>query len=268
MKGNNKIDIQHPEAWDLLVAINGKRLDYILYTPTVANSLIVGEVTCADDSLQSLEDTVYETPVLLGDYHRVRVLVHSSHFVLLPAETGDDDCESLVRQAFPNDDGDAVVSTLKGNGVKIACLLPRGMSAFLGRTFNYPEIAHHLLPLYEHYIGMCGGGLNKLFMNLTADSLDIAVYRDQVLQFANSYPYTGVQDAVYYAMNVWRTCGLEQLTDELLLTGDNEQRAALTPELRKYVKSVMPADFPAAAMQLGRNAMQAPFELIMLALCE
>jgi len=50
--------------------------------------------------------------------------------------------------------------------------------------------------------------------------------------------------------------------------GDNTMRAAMTPMLREFVKFVMPAVYPAAAMQLGRNAMQAPLELILQALCE
>ncbi len=268
MRTEDHIDIQHPEAWDLLVAINAGRVDYILYSPSVAGSLVMDEVTCATDSLQALEDAVYDTPVLLGDYHRVRVLVHSSHFVLLPLEVSDDDSKLLVRQAFPHDDGDAAVCILPDSNVKIAYLMPRGMQAFLGRTFNYPEICHHLLPLCEHYSEMSGEGVNKMFVNLNEGHMDAAVYRDGALQLANTFPCGNLEDAVYYAMNVWRTCGLDQLTDELLLTGDNTLRGAMTPELRKYVKSVMPAAYPAAAMRLGRNAMQAPFELILLALCE
>ena len=42
----------------------------------------------------------------------------------------------------------------------------------------------------------------------------------------------------------------------------------MTPVLREYVKYVMPAVYPAAAMRLGRDAMQAPLELILQALCE
>ena len=42
----------------------------------------------------------------------------------------------------------------------------------------------------------------------------------------------------------------------------------MSEELRKYVKYVMPAAYPAAAMQLGHNAVQAPLELVLLALCE
>ena len=87
MKGKENIDIQHPEAWELLVSIEDKQLKYILYTPTVANSLIIGEVACVDNSLQGLEDAIYDTPVLLNEYKRVRIIVHSRHFVLLPEES-------------------------------------------------------------------------------------------------------------------------------------------------------------------------------------
>ena len=84
MEGNQNINIQHPEVWELLVLLDDRRVSYILYTPTVANSLITGEVALTDDSLQGLEDAVYNTPVLLGEYRRVRVVVRSSHFLLLP----------------------------------------------------------------------------------------------------------------------------------------------------------------------------------------
>ncbi len=45
MEGEERINIQHPEAWELLVSIDDKQVNYILYTPTVANSLIVGELS-------------------------------------------------------------------------------------------------------------------------------------------------------------------------------------------------------------------------------
>ncbi len=265
----DKINIQHPEAWELLVSIEDKQVNYILYTPTVANSLIVGDVAWSGGSLQELEDAIYDTPEILNEYKRVRVVVHSRHFVLLPGETGDDDCRTLVRQAFPNDDGDVEVCAMPRNGVKIAYLMPRGMQAFLGRTFNYPSVLHHMAPLCEHFMELNNGGdLSRMFLHLNSDSMDVAVYRKGQLACANNYVFTNADDAVYYAINAWRTFGLDQLTDELQLLGDNAMQSTITPLLREYVKYVMPAVFPAAAMQMGRNAMQAPLELILLALCE
>ena len=136
MEGKEKINIQHPEAWELIVSIEDKRVRYILYTPSVANSLIIGEVARTDDTLQSLEDAIYDTPELLNEYKRVRVVVHSRHFVLLPIGTDDGACLELVRHAFPADDGDAAVCSMPGNEAKVAFLMPQGMQAFLGRTFK------------------------------------------------------------------------------------------------------------------------------------
>ena len=269
MEGKEKINIQHPEAWELIVSIEDKRVKYILFTPSVANSLIIGEVTRTDDTLQALEDAIYDTPELLNDYKRVRVMVHSRHFVLLPAETSDADCVELVRQAFPADDGDAAVCAMPANGVKTAFLMPHGMQAFLGRTFNYPAVCHRLLPLCEHFKGLDhGSGVSRMFLHLQDGEMDVVIYREGQLQLVNTYQFGNIDDATYFALNAWRSHGLDQMTDELQLAGDVELRAAMTPELRKYVKYVMPAVYPAAAMRLGRNAMQAPLELILLALCE
>ena len=269
MKGEEKLNIQHPEAWELLVSIDDMQVNYILYTPAVANSLIIGEVARTDNTLQSLEDAIYDTPELLNEYKRVRVVVNSPHFVFLPQETDDEDCLALVRHTFPDDDSDAAVSSLPQNGLKLAFLMPHGMQSFLGRTFNYPVVFHRLCPLCEHFKGLDRGhGIAGMFLNLSAGSMDMAIYRDGSFQCANSYPFTNAQDAAYFALNAWRTFDLDQLTDELQLMGDGEQRGQMTPLLREYVKYVMPAVFPASAMRLGRNAMQAPLELILLALCE
>lgn len=269
MEGKEKINIEHPEVWELLVSIDDKRVKYILYTPTVANSLITGEVAFVDDTLQGLEDAVYDTSVLLNEYKRVRVVVHSQHFVLLPGETSDEDAMKLVRLSFPDQDVDAAVCTMPHHGVKIAYMMPHGMQAFLGRTFTYPSVCHHLMPLCEYFMEQNRGSeISRMFLNLQEGKMDMAIYRKGEFLCANTYPFANVEDATYFVLNAWRTHGMDQLTDELQLMGDNAVRAAMTPELRKFVKFVMPAVYPAAAMQLGRNAMQAPHELILLALCE
>lgn len=269
MEGNNKIEIQHPEAWELLVMIDDRQVNHILFTPHVANSLVLGRVERTDDTLKGLEDAIYDTPELLNEYKRVRVLVNSGHFILLPQDTEDADCLFLVRTAFPGDDGEALVNYLPSTGVKIACLLPNGLQAFLGRTFNYPQVCHRLAPICEHcHESSQGSDATRMYVHLSPGMMDVFIFREGKVQCVNTYPYPHVDDAVYYVLNAWRTHGMDQLSDELQLMGDNVMCAQLTPELRKYVKHVMPAEFPAAAMRLGRNALQAPLELILLALCE
>ena len=269
MEGKEKLDIQHPEAWELVVSVEQRHVSYVLYAPSVPGSLAIGHVERGDDTLQGLEDAVYDTPELLNEYQRVRVLVHSRHFVLFPGETSDDDCCALVHRAFPDDDGESAVCAMPGNGLKIAWLQPRGMQAFLGRTFSYPQVIHHLVPMCEYFKEQAHGtDLSRMFLYFTPEDMDLAIYRGGLLQCVNTYSVTNAHDAAYFTLNAWRAHGMDQLTDELQLLGDEHQRAAVTPELREYIKYVMPAVFPAAAMRLGRNALQAPLDLILLALCE
>lgn len=268
MNGKQPITIQHPESWELLVSLEDKRARYVLFTHAVANSLHVSDVEWDDDTLQGLEDAVYSTPILLDEYKRVRVVVYPRHFVLLPQDVTDEDCTAMLHEAFPSVDGDVAVTPMPLNGVKIAYMLPQGTMAFVGRTFNYPAVCPHLVPLCEHFKSLCADGGNTMFLNLAQNRFDLAVYRDGKLMCANSYPFSGEQDVLYFTLAAWRAQAMDQLNDELLLLGDNELQATMIPLLREFVKHVKPADFPAAAMRLGRNAMQAPLTLMLLALCE
>ena len=269
MEGKIKIHIEHPEAWELLVSIGGRQLNYILYAPSVAGSLIIGDVPLADNSLQALEDAVYNTPELLNEYKRVKVTVRSQHFVLFSDMVADDDCLSFLPRVYPEDDGDVAVCALPGHNTKIAWTMPSGMQAFLGRTFNYPAVCHHLAPMCAHFAELnAGAERSRMYVNMDDGSMDLAVYRDGALQSVNSFPLASHQDAVYYALNTWDSHHLDQMTDEIQVMGESEACAEIVPELREFVKHVMPAVYPAAAMRLGRNAMQAPLELILLALCE
>ena len=79
---------------------------------------------------------------------------------------------------------------------------------------------------------------------------------------------TAPDDVVYYALHAWQSFNLEATRHELFITGEKALRDAVIPTLRKYVSYVMPSIFPAAALKIGQDAVKAPFELILLALCE
>lgn len=263
--------IPHPEQWRLALAIDRGRLDYALHHPHVDHSLMTGSVPLTSKGmLTAVEDAVYDTPLLLSDYHDTRVLVRAPHFVVLPGQVSLGDAAPLLAVAYPDDDDDeAAVSPLPANGVTIAYRLPRGLSAFARRTFASVTLLHHLAPLCEHYLGLnAGSTIARMFVNLHGTVMDLVVYRAGTLVCANSYPYRSLSDAAYFALSVWRHYGLDQERDELHLGGDGKARQGLAPLLRRYVKYVMPAIVPAAAMRLGSAASATPLELILTALCE
>ena len=267
------IHLSHPEQWSLELSLLPAAINFILHNRLQADSLIVRSIkldTTSGDYLKAVENAVYDNPVLLEDYARVQVAVYSPHFVLLPPTvTTDDDTEALLHAAYADSEGEAMLTALPHCGLSIVSEVANGLQSFLQRTFNTPVVCHHLFPLCEHYEQLnAHATISRMFVNLNEHSMDMVVYRKGRLEIANTYNFRTVDDAVYFVLAAYEACGMDRMTDEIQLTGSRTLREQLTPVLRRYINYVMPAIYPAAALKLGHDAMQAPFDLIMLALCE
>jgi hypothetical protein len=106
-----------------------------------------------------------------------------------------------------------------------------------------------------------------MFAHIRRDTIDIMAFGTGQIRMANSFHYSDNTDAIYYIMAARQLLGMD-ISDELLLSGLPEPRAAITPILREYIGSVMPAVFPAALMSYGHDAINAPLDLILLPSCE
>ncbi|MGM9802891.1 MAG: DUF3822 family protein [Muribaculaceae bacterium] len=268
------VELQHPELWTLHLALGADSLQYVIFTTAQADSLISGEIAL-DDSfgsyLKSLENCIYDNPVLLKPYGKVRITAQSQRFMLLPAELASDQLLSLdaMEAAFPDAEGEFAFCSLPHCQVSIGFELPKGVEAFLARTFFNPPIYHILAPLCEyHCIKQQDSTLSRMYLHLSQGNMQLCIFKAGQLLMANSYPFSDVNNAAYYALNAWQTFELDAISHEVQISGDKELRALITPMLRKYIQYVMPTIFPAAALRIGHDAMKAPYHLILLALCE
>ncbi|MBQ0114515.1 MAG: DUF3822 family protein [Bacteroidales bacterium] len=270
---NNAATIKNPELWTLEIGLEPSVINYILFTDAQEDSLIYGTIeldASTGNYLKSVENAVYENPILLNDYQKVKILYRSQRYVVIPGIMDDDEsAEKVLAATYGDSDGDAAMCHLHQCGVRIAFETEKGLMPFLQRTFNNPPIYHHLYPLCEHYNRINeGSGISRMFLNLGENYMDAVIYKKGKFILANTYQYRNDKDAAFFALTAWDSLGLDRLTDELQLTGDKERRAALAPALREYIGFVMPAIYPAAALRIGQNAMKAPIDLILLALCE
>ena len=276
VKERESVQLQHPELWRLVLGVDEEKLSYVIYSPAQDNSLITGDVPLpagGEGYLKAVENAVYDTGgLLLNDYGQVSVVVRSGRFMLLPPELATD--ETLAHDAYvaamPEAEGDFALCHLQENDIDIAFEMPKGLLSFLQRTFNMPTIVHHLSPLCEHaHKQNAGSESARMHVHVNARTMDVAVFHGERLQFANSFNYNDVQDALYFALHAWQSCNLNSREHEAVITGnDKARRDELTAALRKYLAYVMPGILPAAALRIGENAHLAPNELILQALCE
>lgn len=259
-----------------------ERLDVTLDSPLAEGSLMVHSLDldgAAPTPLKALEACVYDNPLLLSDFQRITCIVDTDTFVVLPPGIDGDDAESeMARNAvfaatfsdFAADGGggDTFLSPTGVASVSIMAGADAGIAAFLRRTFFNVRLLHHLSPLCRYFLSMAvRGNQSRVYANLRQGATDIIVTRSGNLLLANSYATPTVADTVYFILAVRQLLGLPEGA-ETLLSGSVALREEVMPALRGMVPSVMPVIFPSVIFRAGKDAMRAPFDLILLPLCE
>lgn len=269
----NRELISEPRLWRLALRIDANALHVVLFCMVEDNSLIYREIEldkAAPDPLSALENAVYENPLLLADFAKVDCVVESACFTVVPASiTSDEVREKIMAKMFDGFDGEIVANELPGQNATILMGLDAAIAGFLRRTFNNPRIHHHLAPLCRYFhVKSRLGNTCKMYAYMRRGSMDVMAFGKDTLLLANTFTYRDPMDAVYYILSCRKLLGFDAVTDEMFLSGDNASREAVTPVLRRYISCVMPVIFPSSMFKAGRDSMNAPFDLIVLPLCE
>lgn len=266
--------INDPRHWRLQLRVSDDCLHVVAYDAAQDNSLIYRRIPLVPDGdgsiLKSLEETVYDNPALLLDYGRTDVIVETRQFIIIPGEISRREvAEAAFAVAFPQVEAEHLPSPLQGLNATIWMGIDTGLAGFLRRTFNNPRIHHHLAPLCRYFHGKSKlGNSGKMYANFHGGRVDIIAFGNDGLLLANTFSYREPADAPYYILACREQFNQSTGGDELFLSGDNDIRETLTPLLREYVAYVMPVIFPSTMFKAGREAMDAPFDLIILPLCE
>ncbi|MGN1245332.1 MAG: DUF3822 family protein [Muribaculaceae bacterium] len=266
------VQIQNPQAWALALRINEDSLIFAAHSNAEPGSLINRALQLArseDNYLRSLENCIYDNPLLLLDFKSITISFSSRHFVIVPDALSDAQASDAFTALFGNVTGDVVIDPMPRCAAKIAFELPTGVLRFINRTFESASIHHHLRAVCEHFAAKSqGASVCRQFVYLHDGSADVCIFNHDKFAFANSFACPSPADAAFFVLNAWNQFGLSPSSDELQLIGDRNVRDAIAPMLRNYVTYVMPAIFPAASMRMGHDAVKTPFDLILLLLCE
>ena len=259
---NSTLNIQQQRS--LTLYIEQESISYLIFGKGIKAE--DGEIVLdtGSDWKLALENAIYDTPLLLEDFTHTTIVMHSQHFVVMPAKLAK---PKTARQVFDTSfsqlEGELMVCQVRNTDAAIACDVPQGVTAFLGRTFGSPELLHHLAPLCAYCSEAYADDNGCLHINMNKEEAHIVATRNGKLQLANTYPYRSLDDVIYFALAAFKECSFDSRTDKVLLTGENELRATLAEQLRQRIAHVMPEVFPAQALTaLGNEAIKLPFNLI------
>lgn len=246
-------------------------IEVVLYSTVEDNSMIHTRIALdpsSTDYMAAVEEAFYANPLLVnGMFDRVDCLIDTPHYQTVPA-AADADTLGMLAGALTGTE-DVMTDSLGEDRQMLMYAADGKLTSFLYRTFTNPSVNHRLSPLVRYFRSQSRlGNSGKMYAHFTGRGVDLIVYGRETVEYVNSFVCREPVDAVYYIMAVRRLCGLSDVSDELILSGDAEMRKAAMPLLRRFVAAVMPAIFPSSLYRMGKNALTAPFNMVVLQLTE
>ena len=269
MEESVSIDTSH---YTLMLRITPGELQYVYYHPAEDGSMVSKRIVLpsGEEYAQAIEQAVYAHEILLQPFNRVYVVLPSTHFVIVPNEVATQSDNSCYYEMLnPCGDEYVIESRMPHTGAVMLSGADKRVVSFVNRTFDTPTLLHPLTALCEYFYRKSRlGNHRKMYVHLLHGRMDVVCYGREGLLLANTYDYRHSNDAAYHILNVWKQLGLDQRRDEVQLVGDIDTRRELSNLLRNYILTVVPVIFPSHSHVLGSDAMQIPFDLTALSLCE
>lgn len=281
--GNAFIDkelIGEPRLYNLAMRLEQDNLHVLLYRSGEPESMVYRAIpldTPAPTLESRLEETVYDNPLLLADFNHITVIVDTIRYAVIPDKATEGDtlfAEVIADRMLPDSDYDSRMelsfTPMSPAGASVAVKFPDRLLAFLRRTFNNPDIYPSIVPLSRYFFDSSRiGHSGKIYVNLRRGGLDLIAFAGDRLDLANTFSFRESADAIYYIMAVRdMLVGRDGDDRELLISGDDTLRDEITATLREYVGYVMPAIYPPTLAGAPKDALKAPFDLIIVPLCE
>lgn len=261
----------NPALWRLYLEVTHDALEIVAYSTYHDQSLIHRRLpfdAAASSQVQALSSLIYDNELLLADYERVSILIDTPRFMVVPAATSEETDLSMATKLW-GDDITLLTDALPIPRVKLITAADHSMTAFLRRTYPTVTPHHPMTQLITYFYNRDRmNNASRMYIHLREGHIDIIHFDSQKLKIANSFDTTNVDDMIYYTLLAARTTGFDLENDDMMVCGTEETRDRFHSMLRKYVRYVMPVVFPSEMYHAGKEALESPFQLIVMPLCE
>lgn len=186
----------------------------------------------------NLKEALMNDEMLTAEYQRVNVLVTTPKFTTAPvAAFNKEDMDMYYSVAFPKDNPSHVsYNVLRRAGIAIVFGLDRSIYQLILDDFPRARFYASVSTLIEFFSerSLMGQG-KKMFVYIHEKEVAVYAFDQQGrMLFVNNYTVVGVNDIQYFALNVWKELGFDQVEDSLFIVGDDDSRCELLSEKIKY----------------------------------
>ena len=250
--------IPEPGLYNLTLLIRPDSLD-ALVSSRVDDGVTIHrrfDYAPGSDPVAALEETVYDNPLLVSDFHDVRVVVDNDRFFVMDAsDVTESELKRRIECLWPDSRRDTelqpLVSEIESEKNVLVSAVERPLMAFVNRTWNNPAAVHRMAVLARfHVLRNKMGNMGKIHVHLHENSTDIVVCGRSGILLVNSFATRTVEDAAYYALAVASHLSFDNESDRVLVNGPAALRDSFTALMRRFIPFVMPEIKPSAIASL------------------
>lgn len=185
----------------------------------------------------NLKEAILQSKTSGETYKRVRVMVQSPTTLVPISGFSEDSIEEIYKFNFPEAERIRVFyDTLPY--LNSVVLFSSGSDVCRVIEDHYQGVYYMsaITPILIHFAEQCSEEDNcRLFAYLSKEIMEVFAFNKGKLTLSNTYTVKSTEDIIYYLLFVAKSIGLDQIEDELYLTGKAREKQQLTEQLRNYI---------------------------------
>lgn len=272
----DKESIAQPELWRMCLMPSAEGIDVALYPPVAREEIHWCNISFEpglNSQLKSLENAIYDNPLLLSDFRHIDCIVDSKHQMLLPSTEEAENHELLLRAACPSmPDSVEIMEFPIGSETKIIMGLDSEHVAFLRRTFYNVRFHSRLALLCNYVLSKCPHlKAKRVATFISGKQLTLVATDNGRILAANNFKFETAADAAYYTMACITELGFNDQPTmyDIAVQGEPlNQPDTLASTLKNYVPNICAVPFPTLRYKASRSTLETPFPLLILPICE
>lgn len=238
------LDINSTENYELSVQVSPDGLSFCVLD-LIRNKYVLIRSFEPDEnkylSAGMVSETISKDDFLTKKYKKVRVVMPSSKFTLVPAPLFDpgkkdeyfifnhlkEDNEVIISNKIPDPDTFLLFSALTPFTDLVKSFFPEALPF------------HHIKPLLRHisHDNKNGNG-HYIHINVERDFFDLIIFEKNLLKLCNTFSYRNVSDILYYVLNAFKNLGINQ-EETVHFSGHTGKYDDLTSNFAIYVRHIV-----------------------------
>ena len=254
------------EQYVLILDVHTEQFSFFLYNPDnpVERFFYRLPVDKRSNVLSQIQEVFFDHAFFSCPFRKILLLNRTPVFAYIPNMLFEEKSkEAYMQFLFTNLSGKILHQTLSKPEITILHTLPDDLYGFFHRSFPEASIVHYtavMIAWCQEKCPLVDG--NRMVIYRQPDGMDVLCFSRQQLLLSNHFHCASTDDAVYYALYIYKQLKFSQLKDFSYLAGAEEE---LHKKLKKYIQNVVPLEKENIEYDESANMQEAPFELIALA---